>query len=379
MLDLIVCAFYYAHTYLIINDNRNKDMSAWALASAAASAAGSIINSSISNKQSLIANKKYFDYTLPKNQQAQYEMIRNSPVEQVRGLRNAGLNPASISSSYEGSGVTGESGVQTTPLNVDPVGAYMQAKQLEMAEAQNKANVMKTNEETKNLQKQNEWFDRVQSSNIAAQDASTELLKNQSKEIKDLLPGKIQEQSKNINLLDLNISYQQALNDAMETVYDFNGQKIKGKDIPNFQTLFALQMSEKTLSVDWYNAITSRQALERDPMAVLTKEWFAPLVKALSSDVEGLTPEIKQLFQQNVNKIKDAINGISNVGINNPSVSDFVSDPFGSAKSLLKNEWNKTQLGKDINKTRKYLKDFKKGSKDWYKRFISNTRNGSYF
>lgn len=354
-------------------------MSAWALASAAASAAGSIINSSISNKQSLIANKKYFDYTLPKNQQAQYEMIRNSPVEQVRGMRNAGLNPASISSSYEGSGATGESGVQTTPLNVDPVGAFLQAKQLEMAEAQNKANVMKTNEETKNLQKQNEWFDRVQTSNIAAQDASTELLKNQSKEIKDLLPGKIQEQTMNINLLDLNISYQDALNDAMETEYDFNGQKIKGKDIPNFQILFALQMSEKTLAVDWYNAITSRQALERDPMAVLTKEWFAPLVKALSSDVEGLTPEIKQLFHQNVMKIKDAITGLSTVGSNNPSVSDFVSDPFGSVKSLLQNEWNKTKLGQDINKTRKYLQEFKKGSKDWFKRFRSNTSKGNYF
>lgn len=330
---------------------------------AAIGAIGNIAGSIVSNKMNLKDNKKFFDYTLPKNQQAQYEMIANSPSYLVQGYKRAGLNPASISSSYEGSGATGETGVSTTPINADPVGTYMQLKQLEMNQAINGANVRKANAEAQNVEKQNQWFDTLQQQNLNVQKAQEDLLKNQSNEVKELLPGKIQEQTSNINLTDLKASYQQALNDAMEQEYDFDGKKVKGKDIPNFKELFALEMANKTLGVDWYNAITSRQSLDRDWKAVLTKEWFAPLIRDLSGDVKNLSPEIKQIFSNTVSSVNNTLNGLRQFQEDVKPITDFFGNPYGNAKKYFK------------EKSDQVTKPFK----DWLNKFKDNTKNGKYF
>lgn len=330
---------------------------------AAIGAIGNIAGSIVSNKMNLKDNKKFFDYTLPKNQQAQYEMIANSPSYLVQGYKRAGLNPASISSSYEGSGATGETGVSTTPINADPVGTYMQLKQLEMNEQINGANVRKANAEAQNVEKQNQWFDTLQQQNLNVQKAQEDLLKNQSQEIRDLLPGKIQEQTSNINLTDLKASYQESLNEAMEKEYDFDGKKVKGKDIPNFQALYTLEMANKTLAVDWYNAITQRQGIERDPLAVLTKEWFAPMIKALSGDVSNLTPEVRAIFQNTLRNVQNLLNNIEEFQNDVKPVTEFFSNPYGNVKKYFK------------EKSDEATKPFK----DWFKKFKDNTKNGKYF
>lgn len=337
-------------------------MSAAAIA-AGIGALGNIAGSIVSNKMNLSDNKKFFDYTLPKNQQAQYEMIANSPSLLVQGYKRAGLNPASVSSSYEGSGATGETGVTTAPINVDPVGTYMQLKQLEMNEEINGANVRKANAEAQNVEKQNQWFDQLQQQNLNSQKAQEDLLKNQSNEVKELLPGKIKEQSSNINLTDLKASYQDSLNDAMEKEYDFDGKKVKGKDIPNFKELFALEMAQKTLGVDWYNAITSRQSLDRDWKAVLTKEWFAPLIRDLSGDVSSLSPEIKKIFRDTVDSVNNTLTGIRQFQEDTKPVRDFFSNPYGNVKKYF------------TEKSAEATKPFK----DWFNKFKENTRNGKYW
>lgn len=111
-----------------------------------ASLGSSLIQSGGNNFMTYGFNKKYFNYTLPKLQDAQYNMIRNSPSLMVQGMKNAGLNPANIDSGYQGSvsAPSGNSGVQS---NWDPVGKYMQIKQIQQQQDLTDANVNKLNAE----------------------------------------------------------------------------------------------------------------------------------------------------------------------------------------------------------------------------------------
>lgn len=91
-------------------------------------------------------NKRYFDYTRTRLQGDQQNMIRQSPSLMVQGLKNAGLNPASLESGYEG-GVSSpgmSSGVQP---NFDPLGKYMELRQLKQSQDLTDANVNKLNAE----------------------------------------------------------------------------------------------------------------------------------------------------------------------------------------------------------------------------------------
>lgn len=338
-------------------------MPAAAIIGALGGIAQGAINQAIGNAANLRAQKELYNYTLPREQEAQYNMIKMSPRLQVEGMKAAGLNPASINGGYQGAAVSGDTSANTQPLQIDAVGAAMQAAQMEMNEKMNAANVRKTNAEAQNVEKQNQWFDALNQQNLNTAKAQEDLLKNQSKEIQDLLPGKIKEQSSNINLLDLKASYQQSLNDAMEKEYDFDGKKVKGKDIPNFKELYALEMANKTLEVDWFNAITSRQGIERDWKAVLTKEWFAPLIKSLSGDVSNLSPQVRQVFQNTLRNVENMLKTIEDVQNDVQPFTDFLSNPYGSTKKFFK------------EKTDEALSPFR----NWYNKLKENTRNGKYF
>lgn len=342
-------------------------MPAAAIIGALGGIAQGLANSSIGNKMSLRSQKDLYNYTLPKEQEAQYNMIKNSPRLMVEGMQAAGLNPASITSGYQGAAGSGDAGARTQPLAIDAVNSAMAAQQMELNSMSTKAAVQKTEQETENLRLQNEWYERVQGANIAVQEASAALMKNQSKEIQELLPKKIDEFTKNINLLDSKITYQQALNDTMETEYDFGGKKVKGKDIPNFKELVTLQLAQETLKVDWFKAITERQGIERDPLAVLTKEWFAPMIKALSGDVESLTPEVRSIFQNTVSQVRSTLETLekmtsSTIGVAG-TVNKVLQDPSGTLGSYLKGK----------------IKVATKPFDDWYKKFKSNTNKGKYF
>lgn len=305
-------------------------MPAAAIIGALGGIAQGAINQAIGNAANLRAQKELYNYTLPLEQGAQYNMIKMSPRLQVEGMKAAGLNPASITGGYQGSGVSGDTSANTQPLQIDAVGAAMQAAQMEMNAKMNAANVRKTNAEAQNVEKQNQWFDRVQGTELALKDAQKQLLRNQSKEIQDLLPGKVKEQTANIDILNLQKTYQEYQNEVMEREYDIDGKKVKGKDIPYFKEIFAMQMAEKTLAVDWYNAQTSRLALDRDWQSVLTKEWFAPLIRALTPKLKDMAPEIKKQIEDKIAEVQQTLDDIQNAAKN---INDITSDPIGVLKN----------------------------------------------
>lgn len=255
-------------------------MSAAAIA-AGISAAGSIAGSVISNKMNLSQNKKFFDYTLPKNQQAQYDMIRKSPVELVRGYKDAGLNPAGISSTYEGGGAQGETVGSTQPITADPVGVYMQMRQLKMNEDINAANVRKANAEAANLEAQTPWIDRLNQATIDAQTAEKDYTVGKNQREADKNIEEINNLIANTDLLKTNKTYQEIINDANNKMYEVDGKMVKGSEIPNVEKLVSLKLAAETLKVAKYNAVTGRREVDGDPKKLAMNEIVVPLLEYL--------------------------------------------------------------------------------------------------
>lgn len=255
-------------------------MSAAAIA-AGISAAGSIAGSVISNKMNLSQNKKFFDYTLPKNQQAQYDMIRNSPALLVRGYKDAGLNPAGISSTYEGGGAQGETVGSTQPITADPVGVYMQMRQLKMNEDINAANVRKANAEAANLEAQTPWIDRLNQATIDAQTAEKDYTVGKNQREADKNIEEINNLIANTDLLKTNKTYQEIVNDANNKMYEVDGKLVKGSEIPNVEKLVSLKLAAETLKVAKYNAVTGRREVDGDPKKLAMNEIVVPLLEYL--------------------------------------------------------------------------------------------------
>lgn len=243
--------------------------------------ASSLIGVAFGNKQSLKYNQRFFDYTLPKQQQAEYDMVRNSPALLVRGYKDAGLNPAGISSTYQGGGAQGETVGSGQQVNIDPLGAYMQMRQLKMNEDINAANVRKANAEAANLEAQTPWIDRLNQATIDAQTAEKEYTVGKNKREADKNIEEINNLIANTDLLKTNKTYQEIVNDANNKMYEVDGKLVKGSEIPNVEKLVSLKLAAETLKVAKYNAVTGRREVDGDPKKLAMNEIVVPLLEYL--------------------------------------------------------------------------------------------------
>lgn len=303
-------------------------MPAAALIGALGGIASGLANQSIGNAMNLRAQKELYNYTLPREQGAQYNMIKMSPQLQVEGMKAAGLNPASITGGYQGAGASGDASANTQPLNMDVLNGAQVAQQMELNALTTKANLKKTEAEANYINKQANRYDELTDVEIRAKQAAAALQEGQNSRESELQNYAVKQAIQNLDLGQKDLDFKRITNDALEKEYDFNGVKVKGSEIPNFEKLLSLQIALETMKYNWSVLAQRKREFEGDPQKLLTDKFLVPMVDYLQKHFPELKDTVIQKlteFWNNLPTTDSIIDGIMNRGI------DFWLDQWNRA------------------------------------------------
>lgn len=293
------------------------------------SATNSLVNSWLSNKMSLKNQKALYDYTLPKDMQANRDMILQSPELQVQGMKRAGLNPSSITGGFQGSASSGDAGASSTPLNMDVLNGAMMFQQMKNDMAMTKANVAKTQAETNYINSQNERYDEIVDSEIALRTAQSTYQHDVNDREKELQTYAVKQAMQNLDLGSADLDYKDMTNKALEQTYEIDGKQVKGYEIPNFKELLTLKLAEESMRYNWSALQLENRKFEADPQKLFMDRFGVPLMDYMKEHM----PEIWEQVKDKVSSAYDKINNMI------PSKDDvmnyFMSQGVGLWKGII--------------------------------------------
>lgn len=267
-------------------------------------------------------SKKMFDYTFAAQNQRQDFLNFNSATIQKQSLKNAGLSASNLNGAPFSSNVAAGGSISGSDAfaEMNLASNLLQAKQLDIENKLADAQISKMNAETRKIDKETSWVDRINEGNLSALKAKEQLDLGTNERESKMLKSNVDKTIAETDLINLQKSYQQITNDAYNKTYFYNGNWVKGSEIPNFEILVNLDLAEKTLKVAQQNAETNRRNVDGDWKKLLVNEYVKPLVnyfKSLnvSSDsyigmVGSLLGAILDAFTQDPN----SLNGIFTEG-----------------------------------------------------------------
>lgn len=281
-------------------------------------------------------SKKMFDYTFDAQNQRQDFLNFNAATIQKQSLKNAGLSASNLNGAPFSSNVATGGSISGSDAfaQMSLASNILQARQLDIQDKLANADIKVKEAEANKIETEIPWIDKINNATIKVQNSIAELNLGTNKRENEMLKANLDKVIAETDFINSQKSYQELVNSANEKMYYYNGNWLKGSEIPNFEILVNLDIAQKTLKVAQQNADTNRLALDNDWKAVLTRNYLVPFINWLNPILKEYGPKLPSQLKQALEDIKPQIDSIINeVG----TITNDVNEILNEGKEIIDN------------------------------------------